>query len=160
MNLLKSGPAFRGFVGMSNSAVGRVTDQFPIGMRVLAVDDDPVCLKVLETLLRRCQYHGAFLQLTALVSFSLQPTWIVTNFASDAAVVFVTDGFNVTVKIISVAIKNKLFILDLVSWRNGNFFQRAHAMPAALVHCRACRVVDKRYIHRLTSEPESLSCCK
>ncbi|KAH7523980.1 hypothetical protein FEM48_Zijuj06G0069800 [Ziziphus jujuba var. spinosa] len=31
--------------------------QFPVGMRVLAVDDDPTCLKVLETLLRRCQYH-------------------------------------------------------------------------------------------------------
>ncbi|KAF7081027.1 hypothetical protein CFC21_085011 [Triticum aestivum] len=37
------------------AATGR--DQFPVGMRVLAVDDDPVCLKVLETLLRRCQYH-------------------------------------------------------------------------------------------------------
>jgi hypothetical protein len=37
---------------------GRERDQFPVGMRVLAVDDDPVCLKVLETLLRRCQYHG------------------------------------------------------------------------------------------------------
>ncbi|XP_058067584.1 two-component response regulator ORR22-like [Magnolia sinica] len=32
-------------------------DQFPIGMRVLAVDDDPTCLKLLETLLRRCDYH-------------------------------------------------------------------------------------------------------
>ncbi|KAJ1278210.1 hypothetical protein BS78_04G061600 [Paspalum vaginatum] len=32
-------------------------DQFPVGMRVLAVDDDPTCLKVLENLLRRCQYH-------------------------------------------------------------------------------------------------------
>ncbi|KAG2700275.1 hypothetical protein I3843_07G223400 [Carya illinoinensis] len=32
-------------------------DQFPIGMRVLAVDDDPTCLLVLDTLLRRCQYH-------------------------------------------------------------------------------------------------------
>ncbi|XP_062220586.1 two-component response regulator ORR23-like [Phragmites australis] len=40
-----------------SSAVRRVRDQFPVGMRVLAVDDDPVCLKVLETLLRRCQYH-------------------------------------------------------------------------------------------------------
>jgi hypothetical protein len=39
-------------------ALGRERDQFPVGMRVLAVDDDPVCLKVLETLLRRCQYHG------------------------------------------------------------------------------------------------------
>ncbi|XP_054819015.1 two-component response regulator ARR12-like [Prosopis cineraria] len=32
-------------------------DQFPVGMRVLAVDDDPTCLYVLETLLRRCQYN-------------------------------------------------------------------------------------------------------
>ncbi|KAK7351358.1 hypothetical protein VNO77_10747 [Canavalia gladiata] len=32
-------------------------DQFPIGMRVLAVDDDPTCLLILETLLTRCQYH-------------------------------------------------------------------------------------------------------
>ncbi|XP_006648050.2 two-component response regulator ORR23 [Oryza brachyantha] len=37
--------------------VARRRDQFPVGMRVLAVDDDPVCLKVLETLLLRCQYH-------------------------------------------------------------------------------------------------------
>ncbi|KAF8730111.1 hypothetical protein HU200_017080 [Digitaria exilis] len=36
---------------------GAVGNQFPVGMRVLAVDDDPVCLKVLETLLRRCKYH-------------------------------------------------------------------------------------------------------
>lgn len=33
------------------------SDRFPIGMRVLAVDDDPTCLLLLETLLRRCQYH-------------------------------------------------------------------------------------------------------
>ncbi|KAJ6862189.1 two-component response regulator ARR12-like isoform X1 [Populus alba x Populus x berolinensis] len=32
-------------------------DQFPSGMRVLAVDDDPTCLLLLETLLRRCQYN-------------------------------------------------------------------------------------------------------
>ncbi|KAE8774229.1 Two-component response regulator ARR12 [Hordeum vulgare] len=32
-------------------------DQFPEGLRVLAVDDDCVCLKVLEALLRRCIYH-------------------------------------------------------------------------------------------------------
>lgn len=33
-------------------------DRFPVGMRVLAVDDDPTCLKLLENLLRRCDYHG------------------------------------------------------------------------------------------------------
>ncbi|CAA2969915.1 two-component response regulator ORR24-like [Olea europaea subsp. europaea] len=32
-------------------------DNFPLGLRVLAVDDDPTCLKLLETLLRKCQYH-------------------------------------------------------------------------------------------------------
>ncbi|KAL0739310.1 hypothetical protein Bca4012_015520 [Brassica carinata] len=32
-------------------------DQFPVGMRVLAVDDDQTCLRILETLLYRCQYH-------------------------------------------------------------------------------------------------------
>ncbi|XVF48453.1 hypothetical protein PTKIN_Ptkin03bG0191100 [Pterospermum kingtungense] len=32
-------------------------DQFPVGMRVLAVDDDPICLKVLENLLRKCKYQ-------------------------------------------------------------------------------------------------------
>ncbi|XP_073043235.1 two-component response regulator ORR22-like isoform X2 [Primulina eburnea] len=32
-------------------------DKFPVGLRVLAVDDDPICLKLLDTLLRKCQYH-------------------------------------------------------------------------------------------------------
>ncbi|XP_028073237.1 two-component response regulator ARR12-like [Camellia sinensis] len=32
-------------------------DRFPMGMGVLAVDDDPICLRVLETLLRKCQYR-------------------------------------------------------------------------------------------------------
>jgi CheY-like chemotaxis protein len=35
-----------------------VLDQFPVGMRVLAVDDDQTCLRILQTLLQRCQYHG------------------------------------------------------------------------------------------------------
>lgn len=44
----------RGHMGDEDSG----NDPFPVGMRVLAVDDDPLCLKVLESLLRRCQYHG------------------------------------------------------------------------------------------------------
>ncbi|KAL8492984.1 hypothetical protein ACS0TY_024261 [Phlomoides rotata] len=32
-------------------------DNFPVGLRVLAVDDNPICLKLLETLLMKCQYH-------------------------------------------------------------------------------------------------------
>lgn len=36
---------------------GGSVDQFPVGMRVLAVDDDPACLKLLENLLLNCQYH-------------------------------------------------------------------------------------------------------
>jgi len=33
-------------------------DKFPVGMRVLAVDDNPTCLRKLEELLLRCKYHG------------------------------------------------------------------------------------------------------
>ncbi|CAJ1968446.1 unnamed protein product [Sphenostylis stenocarpa] len=32
-------------------------DEFPVGMHVLAVDDDSTCLMILETMLRRCQYN-------------------------------------------------------------------------------------------------------
>ncbi|KAH0775234.1 hypothetical protein KY290_012371 [Solanum tuberosum] len=32
-------------------------DNFPVGMKVLAVDDDPICLKLLDGLLKKCQYH-------------------------------------------------------------------------------------------------------
>ncbi|XP_030544451.2 two-component response regulator ARR12-like [Rhodamnia argentea] len=32
-------------------------DRFPVGMRVLAVDDDASCLKVLEGMLRKCRYQ-------------------------------------------------------------------------------------------------------
>ncbi|KAF1864549.1 hypothetical protein Lal_00043190 [Lupinus albus] len=34
-----------------------VSDSFPVGMRVLAVDNDPICLRVLETLLHKCHYQ-------------------------------------------------------------------------------------------------------
>jgi hypothetical protein len=43
------------------SAMDDHRDKFPIGMRVLAVDDDPTCLFFLENLLRRCEYHGLLL---------------------------------------------------------------------------------------------------
>lgn len=34
-------------------------DVFPAGLRVLVVDDDALCLKVVEHMLRRCNYTGA-----------------------------------------------------------------------------------------------------
>jgi hypothetical protein len=33
-------------------------DQFPVGMRVLAIDANFVCLKYLVTLLQQCRYKG------------------------------------------------------------------------------------------------------
>jgi CheY-like chemotaxis protein len=30
----------------------------PSGLKVLVVDDDPLCLKVIEQMLRRCGYKG------------------------------------------------------------------------------------------------------
>lgn len=35
-----------------------VPDQFPAGLRVLVVDDDPTCLVILEKMLRTCLYEG------------------------------------------------------------------------------------------------------
>ncbi|XP_015900017.1 two-component response regulator ARR1 isoform X2 [Ziziphus jujuba] len=34
-----------------------VSDQFPVGLRVLVVDDDPTCLVILEKMLRTCLYE-------------------------------------------------------------------------------------------------------
>ncbi|KAK6122601.1 hypothetical protein DH2020_043658 [Rehmannia glutinosa] len=34
-----------------------VSDQFPAGLRVLVVDDDPTCLRILEEMLRICLYE-------------------------------------------------------------------------------------------------------
>lgn len=38
-----------------------VPDKFPVGLRVLVVDDDPACLKILEQMLRKCLYQGVFM---------------------------------------------------------------------------------------------------
>jgi hypothetical protein len=35
-----------------------VPEQFPAGLRVLVVDDDPTCLVILEKMLRTCLYEG------------------------------------------------------------------------------------------------------
>lgn len=35
-----------------------VPDQFPAGLRVLVVDDDPTCLRILEKMLKNCLYEG------------------------------------------------------------------------------------------------------
>lgn len=31
---------------------------FPAGVRVLVVDDDPLCLTIVEQMLRKCSYQG------------------------------------------------------------------------------------------------------
>lgn len=31
---------------------------FPSGLRVLVVDDDPLCLTIVEQMLRKCSYQG------------------------------------------------------------------------------------------------------
>jgi hypothetical protein len=35
-------------------------DTFPTGLLVLAVDDDRVCLKILERQLKYCNYNGVY----------------------------------------------------------------------------------------------------
>ena len=36
-------------------------DAYPAGLKVLAVDDDPLCLKVVAEMLKRCNYEGEML---------------------------------------------------------------------------------------------------
>ncbi|KAK9724218.1 hypothetical protein RND81_05G056300 [Saponaria officinalis] len=59
MNL---GGGLVGSMSMSSSNMTRkpadvVPDPFPVGLRVLVVDDDPTCLTILEKMLRTCRYH-------------------------------------------------------------------------------------------------------
>ena len=43
--------------GQSGSG-GDGWDDFLSGLKVMVVDDDPLCLKVVEHMLRRCSYTG------------------------------------------------------------------------------------------------------
>lgn len=40
--------------------------EFPVGMKVLVVDDDPTCLLVLKRMLLDCRYDGEQLPLSSL----------------------------------------------------------------------------------------------
>jgi hypothetical protein len=48
-------------------------DTFPAGLRVLAIDDDRVCLKVLERQLKYCNYNGVCSCLLSRPYFLLIP---------------------------------------------------------------------------------------
>ncbi|XP_025610749.1 two-component response regulator ARR1 isoform X1 [Arachis hypogaea] len=43
--------------GAAVKSADAVSDQFPAGLRVLVVDDDPTCLMILEKMLRTCLYE-------------------------------------------------------------------------------------------------------
>ena len=67
--------------GRSKGKEAETIDKFPAGMRVLAVDDDSTCLKLLENLLLRCHYDGLFsFNLFSFVSFwvSMYNCWLVS----------------------------------------------------------------------------------
>ncbi|KAL6003387.1 hypothetical protein ACLOJK_023610 [Asimina triloba] len=40
------------------SRAAAAADQFPAGLRVLVVDDDRACLKIMVQMLRKCLYRG------------------------------------------------------------------------------------------------------
>ncbi|XP_010548971.1 PREDICTED: two-component response regulator ARR1-like [Tarenaya hassleriana] len=51
------GPGSSGGSSSGKIAAEVVSDQFPVGLRVLVVDDDPTCLMILERMLRNCLYE-------------------------------------------------------------------------------------------------------
>lgn len=55
--IMQSSGGIGGSYGSSRAADVAVPDQFPAGLRVLVVDDDITCLRILEQLLRRCLYN-------------------------------------------------------------------------------------------------------
>ncbi|VFQ73267.1 unnamed protein product [Cuscuta campestris] len=58
-------------------AVVAVPEHFPVGLRVLVVDDDVVWLKIIEQMLRKCSYNGLFLFHSSLFD---QLTFLLSNF--------------------------------------------------------------------------------
>ena len=56
-----------GEVATCKSEATVVTDHFPVGLRVLVVDDDVVCLRIIEQMLRRCKYSGLFPSTTSFL---------------------------------------------------------------------------------------------
>lgn len=50
----------------------RVPDKFPVGMKILLVDDDPICLAVVQRMLLNCQYDGELLFAPLFVPESLR----------------------------------------------------------------------------------------
>ncbi|GMH19904.1 hypothetical protein Nepgr_021745 [Nepenthes gracilis] len=62
---MKFGGGAAGSMSLPGSSVARqkdgaadaVSDQFPAGLRVLVVDDDPTCLTILDKMLRTCRYE-------------------------------------------------------------------------------------------------------
>lgn len=57
---------------LSRKSGDGVSDQFPAGLRVLVVDDDPICLLILEKMLKKCLYEGTLEHTNILVNFSSQ----------------------------------------------------------------------------------------
>ncbi|KAF8393068.1 hypothetical protein HHK36_021309 [Tetracentron sinense] len=71
-------------------------DRFPVGMRVLAVDDDPTCLKLLDALLRRCQYHGSILLILTFFEHVWEIGKWVVKVSVDLSIRVILKYFSVT----------------------------------------------------------------
>lgn len=52
-------------------------EAFPVGLRVLVVDDDPTWLKIIERMLKKCSYEGSFGSITNGYFLIFLPwTWV------------------------------------------------------------------------------------
>lgn len=71
-----SPPTTSGSGGDSGGAVGQVVGlasrgNFPEGLRVVVVDDDPLCLRVVERMLIRCSYKGTHCEIHCVLMLDI-----------------------------------------------------------------------------------------
>ena len=89
-------------------------DAYPAGLKVLAVDDDPLCLKVVAEMLKRCNYEGEMLlpsSVAALLLGELSATVTACSLSafSSAAVITAENG-----KEALLTLRDKSSQIDLV----------------------------------------------
>lgn len=136
---------------MSTPAVSK---GFPIGLRVLVVDDDPLCLKIVEKMLKRCQYEGACL------ARHMRP--VIGNLPIGTRISLGTRGVETAMerltsdRIAALSALNGAFVYYKNIWRGFRTARRSpHPPGARLGNPRSTRSLTRYPLDSTTQSPPS-----